>query len=152
MTGLEGTGKTGSRSWAPPAGPGSPPAWLEKQLVMGWRARGAGRRREGVPLHLVPIFGKATKGASQNTFYLHVAPKLLSFDLLNASVHPHFARYSFISNHPPVGHRKRNWGQIMLPTERSALVLLLGLTVTQRDSDSLKGRFMEASGVPGSAM
>lgn len=71
MKGLEGSGKTGSRSWVPPAGPGSPPAWLEKQLVEGWRARRVGRRREGVRRHLVPICGK---GTSQNTFYLHVAP------------------------------------------------------------------------------
>lgn len=140
MKGLEGSGKTGSRSWVPPAGPGSPPAWLEKQLVEGWRARGAGRRREGVQRHLGPIFGKGTS-------YLNVARKLLSFDLLTASVRPHFARHSFISNRPPVGHRKRNWGQITLPSEPSALVVP-GLTVTQRECR----QFMEASGMPGSAM
>lgn len=95
MKGLEGSGKTGSRSWVPPAGPGSPPAWLEKQLVEGWRARRVGRRRER---------GAEAPGANlwerhqSEHFLFACCTQLLSFDLLTASVHPHFLGIHFQSS------------------------------------------------------
>lgn len=111
-------------SWRAVAGPG----------VQG----GTGRAREGVQRPLVPVVGETTKGSSQTFFYVYVAAKLLSLDLLNAGMHPR-SKDSFVSNGRPMRQRKRNGRRITLATERLTLTLLPGLAMTQREFRQSEG-------------